>query len=32
MDDNRPQDMSYYNGEFLGYEWRQDEDGKNRLF
>lgn len=37
MEDARPQDMSYYNGalkalEFVGYEWKRDEDGKHTLY
>ena len=36
MDAARPQDMTYYDGaikavEFLGYEWRRDEEGKHTL-
>jgi hypothetical protein len=36
MDEASPQDMSYYNGaikacEFLGYEWKRDENGKHTL-
>lgn len=37
IEDARPQDMSYYNGalkalEFVGYEWKRDEDGKHTIF
>jgi hypothetical protein len=36
MEDTRPQDISYYKGalaacEFLGYEWKRDENGKHTL-
>jgi hypothetical protein len=36
MEDARPQDVSYYNGalavcEWLGYEWKRDENGKHTL-
>ena len=36
MEDARPQDISYYMGalkalEFVGYEWKRDEDGKHTL-
>jgi hypothetical protein len=35
-DDARPQELSYYNGalkavEFLGFEWKRDENGKHTL-
>lgn len=37
MKDARPQDMCYYMGalkalEFVGYEWKRDNDGKHTLF
>lgn len=37
MEDARPQDMSYYNGavhsvQFLGYNWKRDENGKHLIY